>query len=165
MIYTTDSFRDDCKILAEQVSSYPFTHILSVDRGGGYVVRELIKYHSKAIVVPIKVSFYDGQVKREKPIVEYAAGKVFTNDEKVLICDDLLDSGETVKYIKNHHILKKAGNVKVAVLIKKPISVIEPDFCVRQNVTGWCQFYWEDANGNHYSDLGVSHTSKLYASA
>jgi len=167
MIYTADSFNKDCQVLAERVSSYPFTHILSVVRGGWYVAEQLM-WHTKCngtFLIPIGVSFYEGKVKQATPRVTYTAGIVFGPKDKVLIVDDLLDSGDTIKYLKKHHILKKAGDVKVAVLIKKPTSVTEPDFCVRRDVTDWCQFPWEDANGNHYSDLGVSHTGKLYASA
>jgi hypoxanthine phosphoribosyltransferase len=168
MIYTADLFHKDCQVLAERVSSYQFTHILSVIRGGWYVAEQLAwrcADNEGVFLIPIGVSYYEGKVKQATPKVTYTAGIVFGAKDRVLIVDDLLDSGDTIKYLKNHHILKKAGDVKVAVLIKKPTSVIEPDFCVRHNVTSWVRFPWEDANGNHYSDLGVSHTGKLYASA
>jgi hypoxanthine phosphoribosyltransferase len=149
MQYTIEAFCKDCKILADRVKEYPFTHILSVERGGGYVTRELIKYFPRAIVVPIRVSFYDGQIKRDTPIVEYPACKVFKETEKVLICDDLVDTGSSVLFLKNHHIFKNVGEIKVAVLIKKITSIVEPDFCVRKNITDWCVFPWEDNKGNH----------------
>lgn len=158
MIYTTDSFRDDCKILAERVSSFPFTHILSIERGGGYVTRELIKYYHNAIIVPIQVSFYDGKKKRDIPVVTYESCKVFTNHDRVLVVDDLVDSGDSLKYVLNMYILNKC-KVKTAVLLKKPTSIVDPDFCVHKNITSWVQFPHEDADGNHLAS--VSHTTFL----
>jgi hypoxanthine phosphoribosyltransferase len=151
MIYTTDSFCEDCKLLAERVSGYPFTHILSVERGGGYVTRELIKYYPKAIVVPIRVSFYDGQIKRNTPIIEYASGKVFNKNDKVLIVDELTESGDSLILIKQLNILINASDVKIAVLIKKIKSKIDPDYFLRDNINDWCKFPWEDEFGNHIS--------------
>jgi hypoxanthine phosphoribosyltransferase len=159
MQYTIEAFCKDCKILADRVNDYPFTHILSVERGGGYVTRELIKYFPRAIVVPIKVSFYKGDIKQEQPHIEYPACKVFNASERVLICDDLLDSGDTISYIQNMHILKKAGSVKTAVVLVKPTSKIQADYYVHNNITSWVQFYWEDSHGNHIVDSGVSHTT------
>ena len=160
MKYTHDSFCADCKELAERVKGYPFTHILSVERGGGYVVNELIKYYPRSIIVPIRVSFYDGQKKRATPIVEYAAGKVFYRKDKVLLVDDLCESGTSISFLKKHYILKKAGDVKVAVLLKKPTSSVEPDFCVRNGTMDWVQFPWEDEFGNHLP-ISASHTPNI----
>jgi hypoxanthine phosphoribosyltransferase len=85
--------------------------------------------------------------------------KVFKDTEKVLIVDDLLDSGETIKIVKNCFVLRKAGDVKVAVLLKKPTSCIEPDFCVRHNVTSWVQFHWEDEHGHHNTVCDTPHSA------
>lgn len=159
MIYTTDLFRLDCKELAEQVSSFNFNYILSVERGGGYVVRELIQYVPWQVpVIEIKVSFYDGKKRNEVPVVVYPSCKVFKDKDKVLIVDDLCDGGHTLKYISQMYILNKC-KFKTAVLLKKPTSVIDPDFCIRRNISSWVQFPWEDANGNHISDLRVSYTA------
>jgi hypoxanthine phosphoribosyltransferase len=157
MHYTWETFGNDCKKLAESLRDYSFTHILSVERGGGYVTRELIKYYSRAVVVPIRVSFYDGQTKREKPLVEYPSCKVFKPQEKVLCVDDLLDSGETIDYIQNMHILEKVESVKTAVLLIKTHSKIQADYYVHSNISSWCVFPWEDAHGNHLDPNGVSY--------
>ncbi len=165
MKYTTDLFRIDCMDLAERVSSFPFNYILCVQRGGGFVVNEMIPHipYQNFYMIDIKVSFYEGQNRRETPIVQYPACKVFKDTDKVLIVDDLCDGGHTLKYITEMYILKKC-KFKTAVLLKKPTSVIEPDFCVRRDVTSWVQFPWEDANGNHIVD-SVSHTQPMVAKA
>ena len=166
MKYTTDSFRLDCKELAERVGSFPFNYILCVQRGGGFVVNEMIQHipHNNFYVVDIKVSFYDGQNRRDAPIVHYPSCKVFKDTDKVLIVDDLCDGGHTLKYISKMYVLSKC-RFKTAVLLKKPTSVYNPDYCLHDNVTSWVQFPHEDENGNHLSDAGVSHASCMTSKA
>jgi hypoxanthine phosphoribosyltransferase len=152
MIYTADSFQEDCKKLAKRIRSFQFSHIISVERGGKYVTNELKKYYPNASIVPIKVSFYNGNKKKDVPDVE-CCSKKFSKNDKILICDDLVDSGITIDYIKNLPFLNDVDDIKVAVLIHKPTSTITPDFCIHNNVTSWCQFHWEDENGNHLSSV------------
>jgi len=162
MIYTTDLFQLDCATLAKQVSSFSFNYILSVQRGGGYVTNELVKHlvNKSFKIIDIKVSYYNGQNKREQPIINYPSCKVFKDTDSVLVLDDLCDGGNTLKYISEMYILKKC-KFKTAVLIKKPTSIIDPDFCVHKNVTSWVRFMWEDGEGNHISDSCVSYTDPI----
>lgn len=149
LVYTHDLFVTECKSLAEQVIGYKPTHILSIERGGGYVARELIKYLPRCSVVPIKLSFYDGQNKRPVPLFSYSAGVVFKKEDKVVICDDLVDKGDTCKFLKESYILKNVTDAKVAVLVWKPTSCITPDYYTRSGVIDWVKFHWEDSQGNH----------------
>ena len=66
-----------------------------------------------------------------------------SNAKKVLIIDDIVDSGETMREILI--ILKeKFPNVefKLATLFYKDTAVIKPDFSVREANT-WIEFFWE----------------------
>ncbi len=147
--YSMDSFCKDCKELAERVREYNFTHILYIERGGRYIAQELIKYYPKALTVPIKISFYNGQEKRHTPLIQYDACVVFKPHNRVLVVDDLCDTGDTMNFLKESYLLNKAESVKTAVLIKKPTSTFNPDYYVLDNVNDWCVFPWEDEQGNH----------------
>jgi xanthine phosphoribosyltransferase len=63
--------------------------------------------------------------------------------KKVLIIDDIIDSGETMVEVLK--ILKeKFPNIefKIATLFYKSSAIIKPDFSVRE-ATEWIEFFWE----------------------
>ena len=64
--------------------------------------------------------------------------------KKVLIIDDIVDSGETMEEILK--ILKeKFPNVefRLATLFYKKTAVLQPDYSVRE-ATQWINFFWEE---------------------
>ena len=58
--------------------------------------------------------------------------------EKVLLVDDVADTGKTLQAIKNSF----GVYFTIATLYYKPRSVIKPDFYVEET-TQWCCFPWE----------------------
>ena len=66
-----------------------------------------------------------------------------TNAKKVLIIDDIIDSGETMKEILS--ILNEKFpkiEFKIATLFYKSTALIKPDFCVRE-ANEWIDLFWE----------------------
>jgi hypoxanthine phosphoribosyltransferase len=137
MKYDWHFFKKDCKKLAELVKEYEFSHILAIERGGVFVANELSRYYEIPIITT-RISFYDGKEKRSTPIIKNEP--TFSESSKVLIVDDLADSGATLKVAKT---LVKCES-RLATMIYKDTSVIKPDYFIHSDITDWCIFPWED---------------------
>ena len=81
----------------------------------------------------------------------------------ILICDDLVDSGDsliyTKKFLLNYKSFKgKNINFKTAVLHKKPLSKITPDYVVEKMPTNdWLVYHYEEFELITISDLKKKH--------
>ena len=84
---------------------------------------------------------------------------------KILLCDDLSDTGVTlnrsIDWLKNYKSLKgKISEIKTAVLWKKADSVFEPDYCAeRLNSNPWIVQPFEKYEEIKVEDLKKSHQS------
>jgi hypoxanthine phosphoribosyltransferase len=115
-----------------------------IERGGLYVAQELIPLlPSKPTVHSVRVSFYSGQIRNQTPVVRWT-NKRFNPGSRILVVDDLVDSGSTISFIKNHESLKNVESLKVAVLAIKDVAPFKSDFYIKENVSGWIEFPWKD---------------------
>jgi len=65
------------------------------------------------------------------------------NAKKVLIVDDIIDSGETLREVLR--LLKEKypqAEFKLATIFYKPTAVIEADFAIKK-AHEWIDFFWE----------------------
>jgi hypoxanthine phosphoribosyltransferase len=61
----------------------------------------------------------------------------------VLICDEMVDSGKTLKVIVDHF-KSLSINIRTATLLYKPHSIIKPDYYIEEvNNKCWVNFCWE----------------------
>lgn len=120
-----------------------FTKIVAIERGGVPVAQKLsawleIPYYS------MKVSFYDGDKRRPEPIVK--AMNVTINPWDVcLIVDDLVDTGDTMRFVTNM-IRNYNATYKVATIYQKDGSTFNSDFYV-EKTDKWIVFPYEMAEG------------------
>lgn len=70
------------------------------------------------------------------PLKEPVKGK------NVLIVDDVADTGKTLKVVKEDIETKGAKEVRIAVIARKPQSIIEPDYYIF-HTDKWIIFPWE----------------------
>ncbi len=70
------------------------------------------------------------------PLTESVEGK------NVLIVDDVADTGKTLKVVRDYILDKGAREVRIAVIAKKPQSIIDPDYYIFQT-DRWIIFPWE----------------------
>jgi xanthine phosphoribosyltransferase len=81
-------------------------------------------------------------------MIKKEGGKVFNvpqidNYTKVLIVDDIVDSGETIKNILE--VLKNEfpnTQFEIASLFYKKTAFVQPDF-VEKEANAWIDFFWE----------------------
>ncbi|MCI0500593.1 MAG: phosphoribosyltransferase [Epsilonproteobacteria bacterium] len=139
--YGYDEFRIDVNNLASKLKNENFEAIIGITRGGLLLTQFLAIKLNLRDVFTINSILYDDMIKKE-------SGTVFNipdllNYKKVLIADDIIDSGETMKNILD--ILKdKFPNIefKVASLFYKKTAIIQPDF-IEKEATQWIDFFWE----------------------
>ena len=63
-------------------------------------------------------------------------------DKKVLIVDDVADTGKSLKFVKEHIIENGAMKVRVTTVYYKPWSVVKPEYYEKEN-SYWIVFPWE----------------------
>jgi len=133
----------DIEELASKIrsSGEEFDHMLCVARGGlviGGLLSHLIKVGK---ISSIDLKHYKGQMALEE-VSEISPACAVTQGEKVLVVDDLVDTGDTAKFV--HDKYGDDVNIKVAVLYDKTEGKNPPDFCVEEAPADeWITFPWE----------------------
>ena len=139
--YSYNDFLEDSKILLKQIRDYEPDALVPVARGGlalGQMIGEALDTRE---VYSINSILYEDTKKLEK-------SKVFnvpnlSKVKKVVLIDDIVDSGESMKHILAK--LKKKFphcKFKIATLFYKQTACLQPDFTVRE-AKEWIEFFWE----------------------
>ncbi len=121
--------------------------IISIARSG-LIPASLISYAlgNKELYV-IKVDFSKNQKLshkqdlREKPKISQEMSKDIEG-LNVLVVDEMVVSGETLKLVSSYLAMKNPAQAKYAVLYKQPWSQFEPDYC-GQEIRQWPVFPWK----------------------
>ncbi|MGA3191449.1 MAG: phosphoribosyltransferase [Candidatus Bathyarchaeia archaeon] len=116
--------------------------IVGVSRGGWPPARVLSDLLSNPNLANVRVEFYlgVGETKSEpaltQPISVAVAGK------RVLIVDEVADTGKTLKLVKEHIIEQGAVEARTATVYCKPWSTVKPDYHSKET-SDWIIFPWE----------------------
>ena len=130
--------------LATQIklSGYQPEVIVGVSRGGWPPARVMSDLLENQNLANLKVEFYkDIGVRAEKPRITQPATSEVTG-KRVLVVDDVSDSGQSLRVVANHLRRKGARDIRVCTLYLKPQSVFKPDFYARRT-SKWIIFPWE----------------------
>jgi len=125
-----DEFYQLCCDLAEQVrqSGYQFDTLLAIGRGGYMPARILSDVLGIMNLISFKIEHYHGAHKSSQAVVAYP---LLNNAEmkKVLLVDDVSDSGDTFE-VALAHVKQRAApeEIRTAVLHYKTVATNEPDF-------------------------------------
>ena len=141
-----EQFGDATRELAESVALGGWLPdlVVAVARGGLTVAGALAYALGVKNCGAINVEFYTGVDERlEVPrILPPAPDFVDLGDARILIADDVADTGHTLRLVKEV-LAQHVSSVRTAVLYHKPRSVITPDYAWR--VTDrWINFPWSD---------------------
>jgi len=149
-----ESLQLSSKIL--QSGYYPDV-VIGVLRGGYIIARLVTDVIQVEDLGVVEVKFYKGIGERaERPIIT----QPLTTDvrgKKVLIIDDVVDSGRTLQVVSEQVRLRGAKDVKSAVLYYKPKSIIKPDYFIVET-EAWVFFPWEI--GEFIREMGLEPSSK-----
>ncbi|MBM0637608.1 phosphoribosyltransferase [Campylobacter sp. VicNov18] len=142
IFYSYDEFKEDVKILAKQINKdFKPEVLLAIARGG------MSLGHSLAVTLKIRQLFslnsihYDHTQKRDT--VEIFNIPDLSKYKKILLIDDIVDSGESLAEIKKV-LLEKFPHIelKIATLFYKKNALLQPEFKLRE-ATAWVDFYWD----------------------
>lgn len=134
-------FGNDVFSLAQKIldSGEEFDRIVALAKGGLTMSRSLVDYLKIKNVSSMQIEFYAGINSATKTPVITQSLPVTIKDERVLIVDDIADSGETldlaIKYVQYHG----AQSIKTATHFYKPHSKVTPDFFVHETAA-WVIF-------------------------
>jgi uncharacterized protein len=130
--------------LAQKIrdSDYSPQVIVGVSRGGWPPARIMSDLLENSNLANMKVEFYTNigvtakTPKITQPVTSEVTGK------RVLVVDDIADSGHSLRVVSKHLEQKGAQEIKVCTLYVKPKSVFKPDFFAG-TTTKWVIFPWE----------------------
>lgn len=139
--YGYDEFKVDVDELCVSFEDETFEAIVGIARGGLTLTHFLASKLELRDIFTINSISYDNDTKKGE-------SEVFNIPDlhkykKILLVDDIVDSGETIDNVVK--ILKSKFpelTCKVACLFYKKTAIIQPDFMVKE-ATAWIDFFWE----------------------
>ena len=139
---TWDQFHKDCELLAENIrhSGRTYDKLMCITRGGVFVGGLLGHMLELRNITTIALKLYE--FNQQGHVVEQlSAPDLPLPGTKMLVVDDMLDSGRTLSYIK-----EKWGeeyDIDIAVLYDKGGGTLRADFTARSIPDEWVCFPWE----------------------
>lgn len=116
--------------------------IVGVSRGGWTPARVISDLMGNANLANVRAEFYTGVAEtKEEPVLTQPVS-VKVAGKKVLIVDEIADTGKSLKLVKGHIIEKGASEVRIATVYYKPWSIVKPDYYEKET-SCWVVFPWE----------------------
>ncbi len=137
--YPYEAFREDLQILIEKIDQ-PFDTILGIARGGLSIAQMLGEYYHLREVYAINTIGYDETEKKDTVKVFHIPD--LQSAKKVLIVDDIVDSGDTLREVLSIlHTKYPHVTFFTASLFYKKSAKIAPTWYVKEP-EGWIDFFW-----------------------
>lgn len=139
--YSYENFKNDTNKLLKKIQIFKPNAVVGIARGGltlSHIVAEGLDIRD---VQTVRTELYDGSSKREE--ISCFGSCFFDNIQRVLVVDDIADSGETLKEIMSR-LEREFKNIefKSATLFYKKTSMYEPHFWINE-ANEWIEFFWE----------------------
>lgn len=130
--------------LAERIRRNGFRPdiIVGISRGGWPPARILSDLLSNPNVANVRAEFYLGlEETKNQPILTQPVS-MSIKGKRVLIVDEVADTGKSLKMVEDHIIQQGAREVKAITVYYKPWSIIKPDYYAGET-SDWIVFPWE----------------------
>ncbi|WP_320034468.1 phosphoribosyltransferase [Campylobacterota bacterium DY0563] len=139
--YGYDEFAKDTQVLVDKCRDYEPDILLAIARGGLTLAHLMSQALDMRNLYSLNSIHYEGELKLNSfnifniPDVSHA--------KRVLIIDDIVDSGETMEEILKL-LAEKFPKVefKLATIFYKKTACLQPDYAVKE-AKGWIDFFWE----------------------
>jgi hypoxanthine phosphoribosyltransferase len=122
-------------------SSFKPDCIIAVSRGGWLPARVLSDLLETGLG-NVSVEFYLGVAETKNEPVLTQGVSVVVAGKKVLVVDDVADTGKSLKLVKEHILQQGAKEAQIATMYYKPWSVVKPDYYALET-RRWVVFPWE----------------------
>jgi hypoxanthine phosphoribosyltransferase len=131
-----------CEQLAREVKDFSPQMIVGLSRGGLVPARILSDIMDVTDVGILGLRFYKGMGKTyEFPQITQEL-TMDLNGRRVLLVDDVADTGRSLLVAKDYLKRKGASEVRVATIHYKPNSMFRPDYYVA-STSSWIAYPWE----------------------
>jgi len=141
LYYSYEQFVNDIKTLVRLTREYDPDTIIAIARGGWTLGHAYASATNNRQLMSINSILYEGDQKGKQ--CEVFNIPELSKAKKVLLMDDIVDSGETLKevlfYLKKHFPDIK---FKTASIYYKKTALIQPDFTLYET-NEWIEFFWE----------------------
>jgi hypoxanthine phosphoribosyltransferase len=129
--------------LADMVlETYQPDVLVGISRGGLVVTRLLSDIMDNKKVAIFGVGFYTGiNETAKKPVITQELCFEIAN-EKILLVDDVADTGRSLAFAQEYLQKKSPADIKIATIHYKPKSIIKPDFFLEET-SHWLVYPWE----------------------
>ena len=140
LYYGCEEFRNDCNKLANEAKEFDPEVIVAIARGGLSLAHYLGELLDIREVYSINSIGYDADIKLET--VKVYNTPLIKQGKRVLVVDDIADSGETlVEVIKNLKEKNPTCSFKTATIFYKKNSIFQPDFKLKE-AKEWIEYFW-----------------------
>ena len=139
--YPYETFVSDVKALVKQSAAYAPDTLIAIARGGLTLGHAYASATDNRQLMSINSILYEGD-QRGKSCEIFNVPEL-QHAKKVLLLDDIVDSGQTIKEVLAH--LQKCFpdvEFKIAAIYYKTTAVITPDFYIHE-ANDWIEFFWE----------------------
>jgi xanthine phosphoribosyltransferase len=139
--YSYEALEADMRALLPACRRYDPDLIVALARGG-MIGAQLLAYGLDVRTVGLlRVASYDDASQRDTVTIDGECGA--QRAERILIVDDIVDSGKTLKEVKTHlKALYPEAEIKCAAPWYKQTACEQPDFRCRE-ATEWIEFFWD----------------------
>ena len=139
--YSYEAFKSDTNELIEKVKDFQAQTIVGIARGGLTLAHCIAEGMDIREVQTLRTELYDKTCKRDELTIFDSCA--FGDVTRVLVVDDISDSGETLDTIMKY-LNTKYSNIEFqsATLFYKKTSIYEPHFWVNE-ADDWIDFFWE----------------------
>jgi len=139
--YSYENFKNDTNDLISKLGASDFDSIIAIARGGLILSHAVAEGLNVRDVQSIRTELYDSTCKRDA--LSIFGTCELKNSKKVLVLDDISDSGDTLKAVMGE-LQKDFENVEFtsATLFYKKTSIYEPDIWINE-AKEWIDFFWE----------------------
>jgi len=136
-----DCLYELCLVLADAIRESGFQPdiLVGVARGGWVPARVLSDLLDNPNLASVKVEFYVDVYRTSRAPVMTQEVSVPVVGKRVLLIDDVADSGRSLKLVKDCLTAKGAADVRIACVYYKPWSVVKPDFYSKET-SSWIIF-------------------------
>lgn len=139
--YSYENCLEDCRVLIPQIKEYNPDALIAIARGGlllGHLVSEALETRE---IYSLNSIHYNGTKKLDT--FEIFNIPDLTRKHKIVLIDDIVDSGESmVEILKILNEKYPHCEFKIATVFYKPTALIQPDYTVKE-AKDWIEFFWE----------------------
>ena len=141
--YSWEEFQADAEVLAKQINMKDFDCIVGITRGGIFLAGMLAEITGKLELYTIGFNGYKN-TKKSTQVAKTTSLHPDLTDKKILLVDDISDSGDTLQLALDN-LYHKRNTVKVVTIHYKKGTKVMPDYCLHET-NKWIAYSWDYNN-------------------